>query len=117
MMTTAPPVSLNHDQASRFQAYLQIYRRYIFAHLAPSVERNTILRILQAVQGKLIALMDQQIPLLTLVLTTEELTTLKTIIADLLLLYTREQVSEDRNNIMADLARLKTFLTGLEPSR
>jgi hypothetical protein len=59
MMLTAPPWLLNREQSRRLQTYLQTYRRYAFVSLAPSVERNLTLRMLQAMQGKLIALLDQ----------------------------------------------------------
>ncbi len=112
MMGTAPPLQLTRDQASRLQAYLQAYRRYAFASLMPSVERNTILRILQAMQGKLIEVMDQKAALLQLVLTREEMTTLKTIITELLALYARQPESAERIATLGDLAALKISLKG-----
>jgi hypothetical protein len=112
MMGTAPPLQLTRDQASRLQAYLQAYRRYAFASLMPSVERNTALRILQTMQGKLIKVMDQKTALLQLVLTREEMTTLKTIITELLALYARQPESAERIATLGDLAALKISLKG-----
>lgn len=112
MMSTAPPLSLTREQASRLQVYVQTYRRYAFASLLPSVDRNTTLRTLQAMQGKLIGVMDQKTALLQLVLTTEEMTTLKTIITELLSLYAREPGSTERIAVLADLAALKASLKG-----
>ena len=111
-MGTAPQLVLTREQASRLQAYLQTYRRYAFASLVPSTERNTTLRILQAMQGKLIDVMDQKTALLQLVLTTEEMTTIKIIITDLLILYAREPASVERNATLVDLAALKGSLKG-----
>lgn len=112
MMGTAPPLQLTRDQASRLQAYLQTYRRYAFASLLPSVERNTTLRVLQTMQGKLIEVMDQQTVLLQLVLTREEMTTLKAIITELLALYARQPESAERTAMLGDLAALKISLKG-----
>jgi hypothetical protein len=112
MMSTAPPLLLTREQASRLQAHLQTYRRYAFASLAPSIDRNTTLRMLQTMQGKLIDVMDQKTAFLQLVLTTEEMVTLKTIITELLSLYAKEPVSAKRSAILADLAALKADLKG-----
>ena len=112
MMSTAPQLVLTREQANRLQAYLQTYRRYAFASLIPSVDRNTTLRILQAVQGKLIDVIDQKTALLQLVLTTEEMTTMKTVVTELLLLYAKEPASAERNATLTDLAALKGSLKG-----
>src|SRR5579875_882223 len=77
MMSTAPPLILTRDQASRLQVYLQTYRRYAFASLLPGTDRNTTLRILQTMQCKLIDVIDQKIALFLLVLSVEEMTTLR----------------------------------------
>lgn len=112
MMSTAPPLRLTREEASRLQAYLQTYRRYAFASLFPSAERNTTLRMLQAMQGRLIEAMNQRATQLQLVLTTGEMTTLKTITMELLVLYAKEPASAGRNRIIADLATLKASLKG-----
>ncbi|HEU5383361.1 MAG TPA: hypothetical protein VFV38_48795 [Ktedonobacteraceae bacterium] len=109
-MSTAPPLTLTREQASRLQAYLQTYRRYAFAAFLPGADRNTTLRVLQMMQGKLIDAIDQKIVPFRLILTTEEMITLKAITAELLLLYTQEPASEERNAILADLAALKASL-------
>lgn len=110
MMSTAPPLSLTQAQASRLQAYLQMYRRYAFTSLMPSIERNNTLRILQAMQGKLIDGMNQKGTLLYFLLTPEEMSILKAIIAELLLLSAREPASAERNATLTDLAALKGTL-------
>ncbi len=110
MMSTAPPLSLTREQARRLQGYVQTYRRYAFASLMPGTERNTTLRILQALQGKLIDVMDQKTALFTCTLTREEMTTLKTMTTELLLLYAKEPASDQRNAVLADLAALKARL-------
>jgi hypothetical protein len=112
MMSTAPPLILTRDQASRLQVYLQTYRRYAFASLLPGTDRNTTLRILQTMQGKLIDVIDQKIAPFHLVLTVEEMTTLRTITTELLTLYAKEPVSDQRDAILVDLAALKASIKG-----
>lgn len=109
-MSTAPPLTLTREQARRLHEYIQTYRRYAFASLMPSAERNTTLRILQAIQGKLIDVLDQRTALLTCTLTMEEMTTVKTMTTELLLLYAKEPASDQRSALLADLAALKTSL-------
>ncbi len=113
MMSTAPPLLLPRNQACRLQIYLQTYRRYAFASLVPSTGRNQTLRVLQALQGKLIEAMDQQADVLQLVLTTEELATLKTVIMELLTLSAKQPESAERVATLGDLATLRSSLKGL----
>jgi hypothetical protein len=110
---------LTREQASRLQASLQTYRRYAFASLAPSPKRNTTLRILQGIQGKLIAVIDvallnQKTALLSLVLTVGEITALRTIIEELRLLSMQEKASAERDATLADLRALKDTLQGYQ---
>jgi hypothetical protein len=113
MMSTAPPLLLTHDQARRLQGYIQTYRHYAFASLPPSTGRNNTLRILQAIQGKLIATLDQQTAVLQLVLTEEEMATLKAIVSELLTLYAKQPEGVERITTLGDLAALKRNLKSL----
>lgn len=110
MMGTAPALSLTREQASRLHTYLQTYRRYAFGCLMPSVDRNNILRILQTMQGKLTDVMAQKNALLMLMLTAEEMATLKAITMALLVLYAKKPASSERSATLADLAALKNNL-------
>ena len=110
MMSTAPPLTLTSEQASRLQVYLQTYRRHAFASLMPSVERNTTLRILQAMQGRLIDVMGHKTAVLQFALTMEEITTLKTMTTDLLMLYAKQPESVERISTLTDLAALRAAL-------
>lgn len=110
MMSTAPPLVLTREQASRLHGYIQVYRRYAFTSIVPSTGRNTTLRVLQAMQGKLVAFMDQHTPQVTLTVTMEELTTLQTTIEVLRLLYFQEPATEQLMTTRADLAGLKAML-------
>ncbi len=111
-MNTTPSLSLTCEQASRLQAYLQAYRRYAVVSLIASTDRNNTLRFLQTIQGKLVAAMDQHTAWLQLILTTEEMTTLKTIITALLSFYAKEPASAERSATLADLAALKAMRKG-----
>lgn len=115
-MKTASPMTLTHDQACRLQQYMQTYRRYAFASLLPSTDRNATLRVLQAVQGKLIASIDQKAAVLTCVLAAEEMRIVKAMATDLLRLYAKAPVSDQRGAILADLALLKASLRRCEDS-
>lgn len=110
MMGTAPPLLLTREQGRRLQAYLQTYRRYAFALLMPSTERNTTLRVLQGMQGKLVELIDQKTTPLPFVLTGEELVLLKVIIVEVLKLVAQEPNGPERNAALVDLADLKGHL-------
>lgn len=113
MMSAAPPFLLTREQALRLQAYIQTYHRYILTSLLPSNERNTTLRVLQAVQGKLFEAMDQAIQPtspLPLLLTREEMTTVRAAVTDLLSLYSKQPESAERIATLSDLAALKASL-------
>ena len=110
MMSTAPPFFLTHDQAARLQSYIQVYRQHAFSTVLPTTERNNMLRLTQAIQGKLVQLRSLRVETLQLVLTQEEKTALKAVIAELLSLYAGQPKSEERIKILADLALLKSSL-------
>lgn len=113
MMSTAPPLLLSRSQAGHLQGYIQTYRHYAFASITPSTGRNNTLRILQAVQGKFIEAMDQQTAVLQLILTVEEIATLRTVIMELLALYAKRPESAERIATLGDLAALRNSLKGL----
>lgn len=110
MMSTAPPFFMSHDQASRLQAYLQTYRQHAFANILPTVERNNLLRLTQAIQGKLIHLQVSRTEALQLILSQEERAALKAMITELLYLYARQPERQERDKALTDLASLKMSL-------
>jgi Trp operon repressor len=110
MMSTVPPFPMNREQATRLQSYIQTYRQYAFSAMMPSVERNTTLRILQVIQGKVIEAMDQKMPVLQVLLTREERVVLKSVASELLQLSARQPESEERLETLGDLAALKRSL-------
>lgn len=112
MMSTAPPFILTREQAVRLQGYVQTYRQYALTRLIPSTERNVLLRGLQALQGKLIEALDQQITPLQLVLNRDDIVVLKTMVNGMLGLYGGQPESAERTATINDLAALKMSLKG-----
>lgn len=106
---TAPPFLLTHEQASRLQSYLQTYRRYVLSQM-PSVTRNGLLRDLQSIQGKLVALLDQGHTPARLVLAREEQQTVHTSVTELLVLIARQPASAERDATLVDLTALRASL-------
>ena len=110
MMSTAPPLQLNAGQAERLLRYMQEYRRYALASLPPTHERNTTLRAVQALQGKLQTLLDQKQQQMQFALIREEATALKAMTKNLLLLYGEQADSAERTSIVADLGKLYAYV-------
>lgn len=110
MMSTAPPLLLNSEQAERLLLYVQDYRRWALADLPPTQERNTTLRLVQALQGKLLALVDQEQSQVYLPLTREEVNALKAMTKSLLLLYGEKPDSLNRTMTVMDVGKLYAYL-------
>lgn len=108
-----PPLMLTQEQAARLLAYLQTYRRYALTQLAPSTERNATQRLLQTVQGRLIQERERPGMVSALWLVSEELTALRTMATDLLMVTRQEAGSERRNATLDDLVALKLTLERL----
>lgn len=110
MTSAPPPFLLTREQAMRLRAYIQVYRQYTMTALFSSTERNATLRMLQTVRGKVFETMDQPTTPLQLVLSGEEMATLKATVTELLALYARQPESKQRVATLADLAALKNSL-------
>jgi hypothetical protein len=110
MISTAPPLLLNCEQAERLLLYMQEYRRSALTSLSPTQERNTTLRQVQALQGKLLVLSDQDRLQVPLPLTREDATALKAMAKGLLLLYGKKMDSPDRTITVADVGKLYAYL-------
>lgn len=109
-MSIAPPFPLSRDQAQRLHTYIQIYRNHALTSLLPSTERNTVLRVLQGLQSKLIEMLDQGTTpshSLALPLTREQTMILKVAATELIALYSRRPESAERSARLSDLAALK----------
>jgi hypothetical protein len=110
MMSTAPPLLMNNEQARRLLTYMQEYRRSALTNTPPTQERNTTLRVVQALQGKLLALNEQQVLPIPLSLSREEATALKTMAKSLLLFYGEQAESSDRTRTVTDLGKFYVYL-------
>jgi hypothetical protein len=110
MMSTAPPLLLNREQVERLLIYMQEYRRSALTSMPPTQERNTVLRLIQTLQGKLLILLDQEQPQVHLPLSKEEVTALKAMAKSLLLLYGGKTDSSDRAMAVADIGKLYAYL-------
>lgn len=110
MRSTAPPFLLTREQAQRLHSYIQTYRQYALTAFLPSTGRNTTLRLLQTMQGKLIEALDQPAIPLQLRLTSEEKRALRAMVTELLMLYATQPESQERIAALADLASLKNSL-------
>lgn len=108
-----PPLALTHERATRLLTYIQTYRRYALTQIAPSTERNTNQRQLQALQGKLIQEMDKPSAIHSFALTGEEVKALHTMVSDLLQLTAREAASDQRSATLIDLTALKSLVEQL----
>jgi hypothetical protein len=110
MMSTAPPLLLNREQAERLLIYMQQYRRSALTSMSPTQERNTTLRLIQALQGKLLAQIDQKLPQVDLILAEEDVAALKAMTKSLLLLYGKKTDSPDQAITVADVGKLYAHL-------
>jgi hypothetical protein len=114
MISTALPFLLHAEQAERLLRYMQVYRRHALIHLPATQERNTTLRLVQALQGKLLALKPFQSSLVQLVLSREEGTALQAMARGLLQMYGEpSNTSADRATTLADIGRLYAYLKQL----
>src|SRR5712664_1500365 len=75
--STIPHLLLGREQAERLLRYMQDYRQFALSSTPPTHERNTMLRLVQALQGKLLALLDHEQPRIWLVLDTEDVSALQ----------------------------------------
>ena len=110
MMSTALPLLLHAEQAERLLRYMQAYRQYALIHLPPTQERNTTLCLVQALQGKLLALSDQIALPVQLAITREERAALQAMAKSLLQFYGKKPDSSDRAMTLLDVGRLYTYL-------
>lgn len=110
MMSTVPSFSVTRGQAIRLQAYIQTYRHYAFSSILPSAERNTMLRVLQSIQAKLLEIIDKKAVSLQLLLENEEMHTLKAVISDMLLYYAKQPGSPKQVACVGDLSTFKNSL-------
>lgn len=109
-MSLAPPLLLNREQTARLFQYMQEYRHFALTNLPPTQERNTTLRLVQSLQGKLLSLASQGMLQVHLPLTKEEASALKAMAKSLLMSYGERPNSSDRISTIIDIGKLYAFL-------
>lgn len=109
-MISVPSLLLTQGQATCLLAYIQTYRRHVLTQIAPSRDRNTIQRSLQALQGKFIQEIDQRSAIVQLALSSEERGALRTMLADFLQVRAQEPATNQRDATLRDLATLKAIV-------
>ncbi len=110
MIPPRSPWPLTYAQGRHLQRVVHRYRMALLQSRLPSPERNTTLRSLQAVQGKLVQLLAQPTTTLHLTLSAGERPLLRTMLIEVLRWYGHEPISDERNERLADLAVLKAGL-------
>ncbi|EFH82569.1 hypothetical protein [Ktedonobacter racemifer] len=110
MTGSPPPFQLGREQAERLLQYMQDYRRSALASMPPTHERNTTLRLVQALQGRLLAQLDHEQAQIQLALDTEEVTALIAMTNSLLVLYGEKLDAVDRAKKITDLGTLYAYL-------
>jgi hypothetical protein len=109
-MYAAPMLRLSQQQVSQLLASCTLYRSHIWRTLPPSPERNQLLRMIQSVQGRLLAGQEQAIGEFTLVINQEEGRALRQMLTTALALYGQEPPSQQRTQCLGDVAGLRLML-------
>jgi hypothetical protein len=104
MMHTAPVLRLNAAQVAQLIGYCTTYRSFLWRSALPTLERNQMLRSLQALQGRLEKAREHAQVEIALLLTREEQHTLKQLLSGLIQMYGNAPPSEQRNQALGELA-------------
>jgi hypothetical protein len=111
MMETVPVLRLNQQQVEQLMAHCTAYRTYLWQHLLPSSERNQSLRVIQALQGRLLTSSQKHAQAeIALSLSAEEGTILKHLFSVLMKLCETEAASEKCTHMLAEMAALRLLL-------
>jgi hypothetical protein len=109
-MYAAPMLCLSQQQVSQLLASCTLYRSHIWRTLPPSPERNQVLRLIQSVQGRLMAGQEQTRGEFTLVINQEEGRALRQMLTTVLAIYGQEPASQQRTQRLGDVAGLRLLL-------
>jgi hypothetical protein len=110
-------LSITREYARRLIAIIQTYRRFSWEHIAPSAERNAVIRSLQAVQGKLMENSNQQSDPIILPVTVDERIAIQTMALDLRRWYASQPATQEQKAIIADLSWLAAYIERVISSR
>lgn len=104
-MQAALTLSLSAAQVGQLCGYCAAYRAHAWRELAPTAERNQIMKATQAVQGRLVAWSSEKRtePLL-LAVTAEEKQALRHIVCVLMQVHGTDLPSEERAQALGELA-------------
>jgi hypothetical protein len=105
MMQAALTLSLSAAQVAQLCGYCAAYRVYAWRELAPTAERNQVMRVAQAVQGKLAAWsIERGTEPLLLAVTGEERQALRHIVCVLMQVHGTDLSSKERAQVLGELA-------------
>ncbi|HEY0756866.1 MAG TPA: hypothetical protein VGD98_23135 [Ktedonobacteraceae bacterium] len=107
MMETDHALPLSPTQAEQLAHACAAYRSYAWQQLPPTQERNHLMKMAQAVQGRLLETQAAQTAAPVLRLTSEERQALRVIISVLMQVYGLQSPSVARNRWLGDLAALR----------
>jgi hypothetical protein len=109
-MYAAPMLRLSQQQVSQLLASCTSYRSHIWRTIPPSPERNQVLRVIQSLQGRLVAGQEQAVGELSLVISQEEGRALRQMLTTMLTLYGQESASHQRTQRLGEVASLRLLL-------
>jgi hypothetical protein len=110
MMNTALVLHLNVQQAEQLAAQCAAWRKYALQGLPASLERNQILRAVQAVEGRLLSLRKRQATEYTLSLHYDEAHALHQVILALMHVWGKAPNSEERIQAIGNLVMLRVMI-------
>lgn len=102
-------LSITREYARHLIVIIQTYRRFAWEHIAPSAERNAVIRSLQAIQGKLMA-SDQQSDPIILSVTVDDRTAIQTMAVDLRRWFSLQPATQEQKVMIADLSWLTAYI-------
>lgn len=100
-------LSLDPSQADQLSWWCARYRSYAWQHLEPTPERNQVMKVAQAVQGRISALRSGGAEARWLMISADEKQALRHLISTLIQASGAEAASEDRNRVLGELASLR----------
>lgn len=108
MKEPAHTLMLNEGQVGQLANACAAYRSYALMYLEPAEERNRIIKIAQAVQGRLLDMQSRRVR--WLVVTEDERQALQVMLDVLMKIASGEPPSEQRNRRYAETAALRVML-------
>lgn len=111
-----PLLKMSYEQISLLAAQLLVYQQYLQKKIAPSVKRNRTLRILLALNQRLNTLFAQNGGQMGLLLTVEEVATIKEALTVLQRILETRHPSAERGQEIQHLVGMKTLIEQTFPT-